>query len=149
MSFTLEGITTDTETPVDTSFKTIDQQDDLLVWCHLVSSSLFNGKALDTDLIKAFAGNLWDPCLLTLHGTPVGTALIFKSPETAGIYMVTVDKKHRGLGIGKLLMKFCFRHLIGLGYKECVLQATREGYPLYLSLGFREEEKLSILYKIR
>lgn len=127
----------------------IKERHEILEWCELVSASLFNHKKLDVGLFEAGLSRLWDLCVLKHNGKSVATAMMFKQSSTAGFYMVTVDPEYRGKGLGKQLMAFCMNYLHQQGFLECVLQATRDGYPLYRSLGFEEENQISIVYKIK
>ena len=68
----------------------------------------------------------------TTFVTPYGTA-------TATINMVIVDEAMRGRGIGRRLMDMA---LAECGDRECRLNATQEGLPLYTKLGFKETGRI-------
>ena len=66
----------------------------------------------------------------------IGTSMWWakgNSPATLGMIIVTPERQ--GQGLGRQLMD---RALAGIGPKPAMLNATREGMPLYAKLGFEE-----------
>ncbi len=68
------------------------------------------------------------------------TGISFEN-RVAWISMMLVNKEYRGRGISKLLLKEIIRRLDGCA--SIKLDATPAGYPVYESLGFKEEFSLA------
>ncbi len=77
-----------------------------------------------------------------IGGKLVGTvtAISFEN-KVAWISMMLVHRKFRGRGISKMLLKAIIHRLEGCA--SIKLDATPAGYPVYESLGFREEYALA------
>ncbi len=74
------------------------------------------------------------------YGRVVGTTFVTPyGAAAATINMVIVDEAMRGRGIGRRLMD---RALAECGDRECRLNATQEGLPLYSKLGFKETGRI-------
>jgi GNAT superfamily N-acetyltransferase len=69
-------------------------------------------------------------------GTPVGTACGCIFDDVGWVNLVLVDKPHRGLGIGTLLMAHVIEFLERRGVASIRLDATPLGQPVYEKLGF-------------
>ncbi len=73
-------------------------------------------------------------------GRVVGTVTaISYGRKLSWIGMMLVDPACRRRGIGRSLMEHAVAHLDGAGVEIVKLDATDMGYPLYRSLGFRDE----------
>ncbi|MDH7568185.1 MAG: GNAT family N-acetyltransferase [Armatimonadota bacterium] len=76
-------------------------------------------------------------------GEPCGTASTTPyGQRTAWIGMVLVHPAFRRRGIGSALMQHCIRYLKGIGVQTIKLDATDQGRPVYLKLGFRDERPI-------
>ncbi|WP_257625713.1 GNAT family N-acetyltransferase [Rhizobium sp. L51/94] len=74
------------------------------------------------------------------NGRVVGTTFVtLYGAAAATINMVIVDEAMRGRGIGRRLMDMA---LAECGDRECRLNATKEGLPLYTKLGFKETGRI-------
>ena len=71
---------------------------------------------------------------------PCGTAgTTCYDTRTAWIGMVLVHPDLRRRGVGSALMGHCVRHLQGRGIQSIKLDATDDGRPVYMKLGFKDE----------
>jgi ribosomal protein S18 acetylase RimI-like enzyme len=111
-------------------------------WLQIVNEVLFPGQKLDIEL---FADGVKQGLFTVLTGyyqlLPAATLLVFHGKE-AGIYMVAVLPAFRKKGLGKLLMQEVHAMLSVKGYKRAVLHSTKQGLPLYQSLGYQPTGKI-------
>ncbi len=86
----------------------------------------------------AAADNPWRHYLAFSDGAAVGTASLFLTPATAGIYFVATRPECRGRGIATAVT----RHVMGegrrLGASHAVLGSSPMAHRMYERLGFRE-----------
>jgi GNAT superfamily N-acetyltransferase len=75
---------------------------------------------------------------------PVGTAALFVSDRTAGIYMVATDPLHRRKGIATALMRRIIADARRCGCTTCILQASAQALPLYENMGFHTTGETAI-----
>lgn len=68
------------------------------------------------------------------RGEPAGGCIALSADADGGIYSLATLPEHRSRGVGRALMHAALRHLGGI---PVTLVATRDGVPLYQSLGFR------------
>ena len=74
------------------------------------------------------------------QGTPCGTASAVRyGTRLSWIGMVLVHPDFRRRGIGSALMAHCIQYLQQHGVESIKLDATDQGRPVYLKLGFRDE----------
>lgn len=72
-----------------------------------------------------------------------GTAsAVFHPPSLGWIGMILVHPDKRGRGIAAALMETCIAHLRDKGAGTIKLDATELGRPVYLKLGFRDEQPI-------
>ena len=77
-------------------------------------------------------------------GTPVGTATtVTYGRELAWIGMVLVHPEYRRRGIARTLLNSCIEYLRHREVRCIKLDATPQGRPVYLGLGFKDEWTLS------
>jgi predicted GNAT family N-acyltransferase len=74
--------------------------------------------------------------LLTLDGTPVGTARLIDKNGIAKIGRVAIIKEERGHGLGRLLMQFVIHDARQRGFHESMLDAQTYAVPFYEGLGY-------------
>jgi GNAT superfamily N-acetyltransferase len=76
-------------------------------------------------------------------GVPCATAgTMAYGKETAWIGMVLVHPDHRRHGIGTALLARCIDHLKARAIPSIKLDATDQGRPVYLQLGFADEREI-------
>ena len=73
-----------------------------------------------------------------LDGRIVGTASLFAEYGVAGIYTVATLKEYRRRGIGAAMTGAVIRAARERGLRVATLEASAEGEPLYLSMGFQQ-----------
>jgi GNAT superfamily N-acetyltransferase len=74
--------------------------------------------------------------LLKREGLVVATALLHTSCGVAGIYGIAVRRSYQRQGLGTLATLVTARAGAERGFTMAMLQATREGFPVYERLGF-------------
>jgi ribosomal protein S18 acetylase RimI-like enzyme len=91
---------------------------------------------------KLLIENPLNTCLVAEHNnTVIGTATALNhSNKVAWIGMVLVDKRFRGQGVGKMLLRTIIDVLKNID--SIKLDATPAGLPLYQKLGFIDEYKI-------
>ena len=76
--------------------------------------------------------------LATVRGEPAATALAVLSHGIAGVYWVGTTEPHRGRGLGEACTRAVGNAAFARGARAVVLQATRQGEPIYRRMGYRE-----------
>ena len=74
--------------------------------------------------------------LVRIAGEAVATGLLRSAAGVAGIYGIAVRRRFQRRGLGTLATMATVREGARLGATIAVLQATREGFPVYERLGF-------------
>ena len=75
--------------------------------------------------------------LFRVEGEPVATGLLHDGTGVAGVYGIAVRRACQGRGLGEIATRVTVREGVARGATLAVLQATREGFPLYKRLGFQ------------
>jgi ribosomal protein S18 acetylase RimI-like enzyme len=75
--------------------------------------------------------------LLKREGTVVATALLHTACGVAGIYGIAVRRAYQRQGLGRLATLVTARAGAERGATLAMLQATKDGFPVYERLGFR------------
>ena len=75
--------------------------------------------------------------LLRREGTAVATALLHTSCGVAGIYGIAVRRAYQRQGLGRLATLVTAHAGAERGATVAMLQATKDGFPVYERLGFR------------
>jgi len=75
--------------------------------------------------------------LLRRNGVAVATAILHPPCGVAGIYGIAVRRSCRRQGLGRLATLATVRAGAERGATMAMLQATKEGFPVYEQLGFR------------
>lgn len=75
--------------------------------------------------------------LLRREGTVVATALLHTSCGVAGVYGIAVRRAYRRQGLGALATLVTVRAGAECGATMAMLQATKDGFPVYKRLGFQ------------
>lgn len=74
--------------------------------------------------------------LVRIGGEAVATSLLRSAAGAAGIYGITVRRRFQRRGLGTLATLVTAREGTRRGAAIAILQATKEGFPLYKQLGF-------------
>ncbi len=74
-----------------------------------------------------------------LDGTPVASASLFRCAGVAGLYNLALVPAARGRGIGRAIAQAPLLEARDEGFALAVLQASAEGYPVYVDLGFQQD----------
>ena len=75
--------------------------------------------------------------LLRIQGEAVATGLLRSAAGAAGIYGITVRPGLRKRGLGTLATLMTVQEGARRGATIALLQATKEGFPVYAKLGFQ------------
>jgi GNAT superfamily N-acetyltransferase len=117
-------------------------------WIHVASRGFQIDETFEQVWQNLFADTIFQPryrtFLALLDGRPVGTSQLFLSAGVAGIYNVTVLPEARFQGIGSAVTLAPLLAARRLGYRIGILQASKQGYPVYRRLGFQDMGKLSL-----
>ena len=74
--------------------------------------------------------------LLRTDGVVVATAMLHTSCGVAGIYGIAVRRAYQRQGLGRLATLVTARAGAERGATMAMLQATKDGFPVYERLGF-------------
>lgn len=80
---------------------------------------------------------------------PVCTSALALSDGVAGIYAVSTLPSERRKGLGAFATAQPLRLARALGYRVGVLQATRDGAPVYQRLGFKEFGEIPLFVRMQ
>ena len=75
--------------------------------------------------------------LMRREGVPVATGLLHSTPGVAGVYGIGVRRAFRRRGLGALATLLTVREGARRGASMAMLQATKDGFPVYAKLGFQ------------
>jgi GNAT superfamily N-acetyltransferase len=139
----------DIPTGIDISI-IVEEGESLNQWVGLVARELFNSKSLDSKVFNYLLAHNVELVLMKKAGQVIGSSLIYyNTNKEACIFMVAIDKAHRGLGLGRLIMDYSLSRMKRRNIERCLLQSTRLGIPLYNSLGFKEDGRYYWMIKIK
>jgi ribosomal protein S18 acetylase RimI-like enzyme len=120
---------------------------DMAQWFAFVQDHLFNGKIFEEKyhgLQQAtglqFYAAMQGPNI-------VSTAMIFKDGITAGLYMVAVDQKMRGHGVGTWMVQNLMKRLYANNIAFVVLEANNNSELFYRKIGFENVGNFEIYWK--
>lgn len=77
----------------------------------------------------------------TASGEIIGAVLCGHDGRRGGLHHLAVDEAHRGRGIGRSLVEFCFARLAADGIPRCnifVYEENRDGTKFWLHNGWHE-----------
>lgn len=132
------------------SFGLVKNESDLNDWIDAVRNSLFHGKLLDKNIFSFLTSTDNDLIFIRKNNETVGATMIYYDKnETAGIYMVCINKELRGQGLGKELLTFTLKQIQKRKISKIVLQSTKAGLALYLKAGFIVSGICNLIYKIK
>ena len=116
--------------------------DDIHAWCD-VGGTAFDYH-IDPEAISGALGTSGlDLYLALIDGDVVATGLLFQTGEIAGIHQVGVPQAFRGRGIARALMHLLLGRSVECGAARVTLQASVEGEPLYRSMNFDAQFRIS------
>jgi GNAT superfamily N-acetyltransferase len=72
-----------------------------------------------------------------LHGRPVGTSVVIRTGDVAGVYGVVTLPSARGRGVGTAATWEAVRWALAWGCHSVVLQSSEMAFPVYQKMGFR------------
>jgi GNAT superfamily N-acetyltransferase len=75
--------------------------------------------------------------LVRIQGEAVATGLLRSAAGAAGIYGITVRRGFQRQGLGTLATLVTVQEGARRGATIALLQATKEGFPIYAKLGFQ------------
>lgn len=78
------------------------------------------------------------PLLVMYDNQPAGTAMVYCSKDTAGIYAMSTLEAFRRKGCAKAAVDTCISLAKKHGLDKAVLYASKIGEPLYQKLGFQK-----------
>ena len=73
-----------------------------------------------------------------LNGNPVSTGVLFNGEGAAGLFYIGTVPEARGQGIAKNMVNYILSQAKNRGYRICILQASKMGYPVYKKIGFKK-----------
>ncbi|WP_371800403.1 GNAT family N-acetyltransferase (plasmid) [Streptomyces sp. NBC_01707] len=79
-----------------------------------------------------------------LGGEPVGTGMAAVHSGLTGIFNITTLPKHRRRGYGRVITMELVRLGRAAGAPTAFLYASKMGEPMYESIGFRTEERMTV-----
>ncbi len=97
--------------------------------------ALVEREARRSDVVR-FAGRI--------DGKVVGTSEVLFSRGVAGVYVVTTDPAYRRRGIGTAMTDAALKLARARGYLVATLQASDDGQPVYVRMGFSTVETLKL-----
>jgi GNAT superfamily N-acetyltransferase len=121
----------------------------LKIWVHITAVGFGIPVTVEPALLKWFATCIelklpmkyylgrWD-------GKPVSTSMLLMAAGVAGIYFVATVPEARRQGIGFAVTQQPLLEAREMGYRVGILQASKMGYPVYESLGFKEYCKFGV-----
>lgn len=127
----------------------VDDDDRLEQWLSVVESNFFYHAKIERDIFsRHFSNNDLTLWLGKFEDKPVCAALSYIQADSVGLYMISTNKEFRGKGFGKQITLTALHRASSKNVKRGLLQATRTGTNLYESIGFRENEKFLIYWKV-
>ena len=79
-----------------------------------------------------------------LGATPASAVLAYDCADDSGVYLVATIPEARGRGFATALMAKALDDAEDRGCRTSTLQASKMGYPLYASLGYRDLGRLDV-----
>ncbi len=139
------------EHPPSVTVRTASSLEDARIWARCSLKGFSSGSEHERAFSAFAEGFLQEPIgqsfrLLTLlyEKSPAATALISLTKETAGLYFFSTVPAFRRKGLGRMLLSRCIEEARSAGCSLMTLQASPDGYPLYLKAGFRECFRFSV-----
>ncbi len=110
---------------------------DLGQWIQIVSKELINPALIEKSFLKnLLVHSAFELFLLKVSGEGVSTAMVFKTEDSCGLYLIATAKSAQQKGFGRILIHTLLTQLTAEAEKPVILQATPTGEILYRKLGF-------------
>lgn len=110
---------------------------DLEQWLKIVNTELIAPLMMDKTLLKSLIRQSGiEAYLLKNNGMGVSTILVFKTPDSTGLYLIATEKSSQKQGFASLLVQYILAQNTRRSKNPVILHATRLGEPMYLKLGF-------------
>lgn len=135
--------------PTDLQIVRVEHEIQLEQWLMVAASVFFNHASIEKGLFEALITNeklvLW----LGYHEhQPVCTAMSLVRSDHVGLYMIATLPDFRGLGFAADITLKALCNAASQGISYGVLQATRAGLNMYRKIGFEEDGKFLIFWKV-
>ncbi len=131
----------------DVAVREVLNADDTEVWIDILTQGFVIPR--EVSALFSHSGNHYgyasSPIRLFLgyyRGEPVSCSMLTLMAGVAGIYCVATTPEARGRGAGMATTAEALSVAHGLGYQMAVLEASEDGYPVYLKLGFKDYGKI-------
>lgn len=119
--------------------KTIANKSEALLWTQIFYKAF--GYNINPDLLLPDAPHT--KILLAYYKSePVGTGIIHRTGDIAGIHAIGIIPEMRKMGLAESLMRIVLNQSIEDHCTYATLQASEMGKGLYLKLGFEEQFKI-------
>jgi GNAT superfamily N-acetyltransferase len=118
-------------------------------WLQIVNTYLMTGAQLGMEIKDALLSDQSFRWMVAyLDGEPAGAGLSFEEGGVCGLYMIATVDSFRGRGVGTRITGELVSRALGSGSETIVLHATGQGERIYQNLGFREVNRLSIMWHL-
>ncbi len=122
---------------------------DLLNWKNKSEMVFFNGGELSQNLMNSFLkSEKFSLLYFVKDEIIIGQALLYFKKKEVGLYFFNIYELFRKKGLGYDTLSSICVFIQQKGYKNLLLQSTRQGKGLYQRFGFELEEKIYIYKKI-
>ncbi len=122
----------------------LDNESDATLWAK--ACGLAFGYEIDAHVIYGLLKNPNASVFAYMQDKQIaGTAISFRSGDTLGIHQLGTVPGYRKMGIAASIMQHLIAQAYGEKKKLISLQASQAGLPLYESLGFKIQGKLTSL----
>lgn len=127
----------------------VENEAQLQQWLKVVEQTMFNNTPIETGIFEQLMTddniNLW---LGYLDNQTVCTALSFVHSCSVGLYMISTLNDFRVKGFGQEITLKALLDASSKGVSQGVLQATKLGINMYRKIGFQENGKFQIYWKV-
>jgi len=127
----------------------VENDGQLQQWLKVVEQTMFNNTPIETGIFEQLMTdeniNLW---LGYFDNQPVCTVLSYVHSYSVGLYMISTLNDFRGKGFGQEITLKALLDASSKGVSQGALQATRLGVNMYRKIGFQENGKFQIYWKV-
>jgi len=134
--------------PADLKITPVTDRATLKIWCRIAVAGFATPEEIKEDWFQWYAGIGLKPDGPFRHylgwwkGEPVATASLLLAEGVAGIYNVATLPQMRQRGIGINITCVPLENALKAGYRIAILQASKQGSPIYHKIGFQDCCKL-------
>lgn len=126
----------------------VNTQNEITQWFGLAEENLFPGKRFEDIFLNLKSIDSLKFYLCYFENKLAGGLLVHIHENIAGIYMVSIYQKLRGMGIGKDMMRLLMEQLRKMDVGTLVLEANNNSEAFYKNLGFESVGNFEIYWKI-